>query len=65
MAEILSTNELIPHNALCYSLPEAAIKLQRSEKTVRRLIDRGLLRRDQTFWRVRIPRKDVDNFFDN
>jgi excisionase family DNA binding protein len=47
-----------------YTLREAAIKLRRSEKTIRRLIDRRHLRRDKTFGRVLIYASDVDNFFD-
>ncbi len=51
-------------NPAAYTLEEAAIKLRRSGKTIRRLIDRGLLRRDKTFYKVMIPRKDVDSFFE-
>ena len=51
-------------NSSAYTLKEAAIILRRSTKTVSRLIARGKLRRDETFWRVRIPRKDVDSYMD-
>ena len=55
---------LPPANVPAYTLAEAATILRRSEKTVSRLIERGKLRRDNTFWRVMIPRKDVDTFFE-
>lgn len=47
-----------------YTIPEAATVLRMSEKSVRRQIDRGHLRRCIKFGRVLIPRKDVDNFFE-
>jgi excisionase family DNA binding protein len=49
---------------LAYTLAEAAIRLRKSQKTVRRHIDRGDLRRCRKSGRVLIPRKDVDNFFE-
>jgi excisionase family DNA binding protein len=45
-----------------YTLKEAAIELRMSEKSVRRLIDRGRLRKCIDFGRVLIPRIDVDTF---
>ena len=47
-----------------YTIPEAAIALHMSAKSVRRQIDRGNLRRCKVFGRVLIPRKDVDTFID-
>jgi len=45
-----------------YTLKEAATVLRMSEKSVRRQIDRGNLRKCKTFGRILIPRKDVENF---
>jgi hypothetical protein len=47
-----------------YTIAETAIALRMSEKSVRRQIDRGNLRRCTKFGRVLIPRKDVDSFFE-
>ena len=47
-----------------YTIGEAAIALRMSEKSVRRQIDRGHLRRCKVFGRILIPRKDVHNFFE-
>ncbi len=47
-----------------YTIREAAILLRMSEKSVRRQIDRGNLRKCSVFGRVLIPRKDVDSFID-
>jgi excisionase family DNA binding protein len=49
---------------LAYTIPEAAIKLRMSDKSVRRQIDKGRLRRCKGYGRVLIPRKDVDTFFE-
>jgi hypothetical protein len=48
--------------SIFYTLLESARLLRRSEKSVRRLIDSGRLRRDPTSYRILIPRSDVDNF---
>ena len=47
-----------------YTLREAASVLRMSEKSVRRQIDRGNLRKCAKFGRVLIPRKDVDSFME-
>ena len=47
-----------------YTLREAALILRMSEKSVRRQIDRGNLRRCESFGRVLIPKKDVDDFME-
>lgn len=47
-----------------YKISEAASLLRMSEKSVRRQIDKGTLRRCKKFGRVLIPCKDVDTFFD-
>lgn len=51
-------------NRAAYTLCEAATVLRMSEKSVRRQIDRGKLRRCTAFGRVLIPRKDVDTFME-
>ena len=58
------SNAVLNSPASPYTLKEAAAILRRSEKTVSRQIQRGELRRDKTFWKIRIPRKDVDNFME-
>jgi excisionase family DNA binding protein len=57
-------NAVLNRSASPYTLIEAATILRRSPKTVSRLIARGKLRRDETFWKIRIPRKDVDNYME-
>lgn len=47
-----------------YTITEAAVVLRMSEKSVRRQIDRGNLRRCSKFGRVLIPRRDVDSFME-
>ena len=47
-----------------YYIDEAAARLRMSEKSVRRQIIRGNLRRCSKFGRILIPRKDVDTFFE-
>jgi excisionase family DNA binding protein len=47
-----------------YTVKEAATLLRMSEKSVRRQIDRGRLRKCKGFGRVLIPSKDVNDFFD-
>jgi excisionase family DNA binding protein len=49
---------------LGYDIKEAATRLGMSTKSVRRQIAKGNLRRCIKFGRIRIPRKDVDNFFE-
>lgn len=44
------------------TLKEAAGALGQSEKSVRRLVDRGLLRRTKSSRRILIPREDVESF---
>ena len=47
-----------------YTISEAAVVLRMSDKSVRRQIDRGHLRKCKVFGRVLIPRKDVDSFIE-
>lgn len=53
-----------PPAGMAYTVREAALILRMSEKSVRRQIDRGNLRRCKVFGRVLIPRKDVDTFIE-
>ena len=48
-----------------YDIKEAAAALRVSTKTIRRLINKRLLRRSSKLGRIRIPAADVDNFFDD
>lgn len=47
---------------LFYTLPEAAARLRRSQKSVTRLIASAQLTRDPTSYRILIPVNDVDSF---
>lgn len=51
-------------NSSPYTIEEAADVLRMSQKSVRRQIDRGNLRKCKVFGRVLIPRKDVDTFIE-
>lgn len=57
-------NQLNLKAETAYTIPEAAAVLRMSDKSVRRQIDRGNLRKCKVFGRILIPRKDVDGFFD-
>lgn len=59
----INTNMAAPQVA-AYTMAEAAQLLRMSQKSVRRQIDRGNLRRCSKFGRILIPRKDVDGFFE-
>lgn len=54
----------VKNRLAAYYIKEAASRLRMSEKSVRRQIARGNLRRCNKFGRILIPSKDVDNFFD-
>ena len=58
------TRAIVQLEKLGYDIKEAATRLGMSTKSVRRQIARGYLRRCIKFGRIRIPRKDVDNFFE-
>src|ERR1700730_5008896 len=45
-----------------YSIKEAAVELNISEPTVRRLINRGLLHPNRAIRHIRIPREQLDEF---
>lgn len=45
-----------------YSIKEAAVDLNLSEPTVRRLINRGLLRPNKAIRHIRISREQLDEF---
>jgi excisionase family DNA binding protein len=47
-----------------YTTKEAALALNVSDKTVRRLLERGLLQSSKALRKKLIPRKDIDTFFD-
>lgn len=52
----------VSNNKRLCSLKETAVELNLSEATVRRLIDRGLLRSSKATRHIRIPREQIDNF---
>ena len=47
---------------LAFSVRETALMLGISEKSVRRLIDRGLLRRSRALRHLLIPRSEIEGF---
>lgn len=59
---VLQTQQILPKARRFYSLKEAAVELNLSEATVRRLIDRGLLSSSKATCLIRIPRDQIDEF---
>lgn len=57
----ITTNQL---PRLAYSVQEAALILGVSEKSVRRLIVRGLLRPSRALRHLLIPRKEIERFLE-
>ena len=53
-----------PIARLAYSIKEVAVAFGVSEKSVRRLIDRGKLRPSRALRHLRIPKKEVERFLD-
>jgi excisionase family DNA binding protein len=51
-----------PERKRFYTMKEAAVELSFSTKTVRRLIDRGLLRPSKATRRIRISNDELENF---
>jgi excisionase family DNA binding protein len=49
---------------LAYSVREAADLLGVSEKSIRRLIDRGLLKASRALRHLLIPRKEIERFLE-
>jgi hypothetical protein len=45
-----------------YNLKDAAAILELSQDTVRRYIERGLLKKSSLSYRIRIPAEEVENF---
>jgi excisionase family DNA binding protein len=60
--QVGSAQAILPKNKRLYSLKETAVELNLSEATVRRLIDRGLLRTSKATRHIRIPKEQIDNF---
>ena len=60
--ELAQTKAILPKAKRFYSLKEAAAELSLSQATVRRLIDRGLLRSSKATRNIRIPREQIDEF---
>jgi excisionase family DNA binding protein len=59
---VVQSREILPKANRFYSLKKAAVELNLSEATVRRLIDRGLLRPSKATRHIRIPRDQIDEF---
>lgn len=60
----VSADTPAPPLRLAYSVKEAALILGVSEKSVRRLIDRGLLRPSRALRHLLIPRKEIERFLE-
>ena len=58
----LSSTSQLPR--LAYSIREAAEILGVSEKSIRRLIDRGMIRPSRALRHLLIPSKELDRFLD-
>jgi excisionase family DNA binding protein len=52
------------HPRLAYSVKEAAQILGVSEKTIRRLVARGLLRSSKALRHLLIPKKEIERFLE-
>ncbi len=63
--ESTGTRPILPSTKRFYSIKEAAVELNLSEATVRRLISRGLLRPSRAIRHIRIPREQLDEFAPN
>jgi excisionase family DNA binding protein len=60
--EVTRTKSFSPQTKRFYSMKEAAAELNLSQASVRRLIDRGLLRRSNATRLVRISGEEIDRF---
>ena len=47
-----------------YTVKEAAHALRLSDKSIRRLLDRGILRASKATRKKLIPRRDIETFFE-
>lgn len=47
-----------------YTVGQAAVALNVSDKTVRRLLDRGVLHSSNAIRKKLIPRRDIETFFE-
>jgi excisionase family DNA binding protein len=56
------SGKIVPNTKRFYSLKEAAQELNLSQATVRRLIDRGLLRSSKATCLIRIPGEQIAEF---
>jgi excisionase family DNA binding protein len=57
---------LLPHpSRLAFTVQEAAQMLGVSDKTVRRLIDRRLLRASRALRHLRIPKNEIERFLED
>jgi excisionase family DNA binding protein len=65
MKRVVRSREILPKAKRFYSVKEAALELNLSQATVRRLIDRGLLRSSKATRLVRIPSTQIDEFAEN
>jgi len=61
MAIYLKQTQLTP---AFYTVAEAAVVLNVSKKTVRRFLNRGLLRTSKATRKKLIPREDIETFYE-
>jgi excisionase family DNA binding protein len=62
--DVLNIQPKVDNELKAYTIVEAALRLRRSEKSVRRMIQRGKLRRDKNSYKILIPARDVDTYFE-
>jgi DNA-directed RNA polymerase specialized sigma24 family protein len=60
---VSQTRETISQERLCYTVKQAAFALNISEKSVRRLLERGILKSSYALRKKLIPRKYLEEFF--
>jgi len=61
MPSLLEQSQLTP---AFYTVAQAAVILNLSEKSIRRLLDRGLLHSSKATRKILIPRHDLETFFE-
>jgi excisionase family DNA binding protein len=61
---VAETRERIDSERLCYTVKQAAVALNVSEKSIRRLLERGILKSSHALRKKLIPRKYLEEFFE-
>lgn len=58
-------NQIRDYERGSYTVKRAAVYLGVSEKSIRRLVQRGILRPSKAFRKLLIPREQIERFFEN